>query len=113
MKKLIELGVIQRYSITIDTNKLGYKSFVVNLSLRNYDKKNQIINYLNNIPFIWEIHKAIGGCDLELTLFTANFEHFCILMEDLRNKFPDDIINYDYLFVTKVHKSNVLPKKMQ
>jgi DNA-binding Lrp family transcriptional regulator len=107
--KLIQLRVIQRYSTTIDTNKLGYKSFIVNLSLRNYNKKNYIINYLSNIPFIWEIHKAIGGCDLELTLFTLNFEHFHKLMEDLRNKFPEDITNYDYLYVTKVHKTNYLP----
>lgn len=107
--RLIKSGIIQRYSIGIDTNKLGYKSFIVNLSLRNYDKKNKIISYLSNIPFIWEIHKAIGGCDLEITLFTLNFEHFHMLMEDIRNKFPEDITNYDYLYVTKIHKSNYLP----
>ena len=110
--KLVKSGVIQRYSITIDTNKLGFKAFIVNLSLRNYDKKNQIISHLSNNPFIWEIHKAIGGCDLEITLFTANFEHFHKLMEDLRNKFPEDITNYDYLYVTNVYKSNFLPDQI-
>ena len=112
INKLIKLGVIQRYSISIDTNKLGYKSFIVNLSLRNYEKKNHIIRYLSSIPFIWEIHKAMGGCDLELTLFTLNFEHFHRLMEDLRSKFPDDITNYDYLYVTKLHKTNFLPEEV-
>lgn len=111
ISKLVKLGIIQRYSITIDTNKLGYKPFNVNLSLRNYDKKNHIINYLSNIPFIWEIHKAIGGCDLEIYVFTLNFEHFHKIMEDLRSKFPDDITNYDYLYVTKAHKTNFLPER--
>jgi Lrp/AsnC family transcriptional regulator for asnA, asnC and gidA len=110
IKKLIELSIIQRYSVTIDMNKLGYKTFNVNLSLRNYDKKKYIIRYLSNIPFIWEVHKAVGGCDLELSVFTLNFEHFHKLMEDIRNKFPDDITNYDYLYVTKIHKSNFLPE---
>jgi len=110
IKKLIELGIIQRYSVTIDMNKLGYKTFNVNLSLRNYDKKKYIIRYLSNIPFIWEVHKAVGGCDLELSVFTFNFEHFHKLMEDLRNKFPEDITNYDYLYVTKIHKTNFLPE---
>jgi len=110
IKKLIEMEIIQRYSITVDTNKLGFKPFNVNLSLRNYDKKNYIISYLSNIPFIWEIHKAVGGCDLELSIFTLNFEHFHGLMEDIRNKFPGDITNYDYLYVTKIHKSNFLPE---
>jgi len=111
INKLVKLGIIQRYSITIDTNKLGYKPFNVNLSLRNYDKKNHIISYLSNIPFIQEIHKSIGGCDLELSIFTLNFEHFHKIMEDIRNKFPEDITNYDYLYVTKVHKTNFLPEK--
>jgi Lrp/AsnC family transcriptional regulator for asnA, asnC and gidA len=110
IKKLIELSIIQRYSVTIDMNKLGYKTFNVNLSLRNYDKKKYIIRYLSNIPFIWEVHKAVGGCDLELSVFTLNFEHFHKLMEDIRNKFPDDITNYDYLYVTKIHKTNFLPE---
>ena len=77
---------------------------------RNYDKKSSIIRYLSNSPFICEIHKAIGACDLELTLFTANFEHFYRIMEDLRDKFPEDITNYDYLYVTQIHKSNHLPE---
>jgi len=58
-----------------------------------------------------EIHKAVGGYDLELSVFTLNFEHFHKLMEDIRGKFPDDITNYDYLYVTKMHKTNVLPEK--
>ena len=112
INRLVNIGIIKRYSISIDTNKLGFKPFNVNLSLRNYDKKKYIISYLSSIPFIWEIHKAIGGCDLELSVFTLNFEHFHKLMEDIRNNFPEDITNYDYLYVTKIHKTNFLPEKI-
>jgi len=111
MNKLIKSGVIQRYSITMDINKLGLREFIVNLSLRNYAQKNQIIAYLSDNPFLWEIHKAVGGYDLEITLYATNFEHFYRVMEDLRKKFPDDIANYDYLYVTEVFKSNLLPEK--
>jgi len=110
ISKLINMAIIQRYTISVDTNKLGFKPFNVNLSLRNYDKKNYIISYLSNIPFIWEIHKAVGGSDLELSVFTLNFEHFHELMENIRNKFPEDITNYDYLYITKIHKTNFLPE---
>lgn len=110
--KLIKSGVIQRYSITMDINKLGLREFIVNLSLRDYNKKNHIINYLSDNPFLWEIHKAIGGFDLEITLYATNFEHFYRVMEDLRKKFPEDIANYDYLYVTEVFKSNILPEKI-
>ncbi len=33
------------------------------------------------------------------------------LLEDIRNKFPEDITNYDYLYVTKIYKTNFLPEK--
>jgi Lrp/AsnC family transcriptional regulator for asnA, asnC and gidA len=112
VKKLIKSGVIQRYSITMDINKLGLRQFIVNLTLRDYEKKNQIIGYLSDNPFLWEINKAIGGCDLEITLYATNFEHFYRVMEDLRKKFPDDIANYDYLYVIEVFKSNILPEKI-
>jgi Lrp/AsnC family transcriptional regulator for asnA, asnC and gidA len=112
IKKLIKSGVIQRYSITMDINKLGLRQFIVNLTLREYEKKNQIIGYLSDNPFLWEINKAIGGCDLEITLYATNFEHFYRVMEDLRKKFPDDIANYDYLYVIEVFKSNLLPEKI-
>jgi len=112
INKLIKSGVIQRYSITVDNNKLGLLEFIVNLSLREYNKKNQIITYLSDNPFLWEIHKTIGGYDLEITLYATNFEHFYRVMEDLRKKFPEDIANYDYLYVTKVFKSNILPEKL-
>jgi Lrp/AsnC family transcriptional regulator, regulator for asnA, asnC and gidA len=110
ISRLVNEGIIQSYSININTNKLGFKPFNVNLSLRNYDKKKDIIKYLSNIPFIWEIHKAVGGYDLELSVFTLNFEHFHGLMDELRNKFPDDITSYDYMYVTNIHKINLLPK---
>jgi Lrp/AsnC family transcriptional regulator for asnA, asnC and gidA len=112
INKLIKSGVIQRYSITMDINKLGLREFIVNLCLRDYNKKNQIITYFSINPFLWEIHKAIGGCDLEITLYATNFEHFYRVMEDLRKKFPEDIANYDYLYVTEVYKSNHLPDKI-
>jgi Lrp/AsnC family transcriptional regulator for asnA, asnC and gidA len=110
VSRLVKEGIILRYSILINPNKLGFKPFNVNLSLRNYDKKNYIIKYLSEIPFISEIHKTVGGYDLELSVFTLNFEHFYKLMEDIRNKFPDDIKNYDYLYVTKIYKINFLPE---
>jgi Lrp/AsnC family transcriptional regulator for asnA, asnC and gidA len=111
VKKLIKDGIIVRYSIKIDANKLGYKTFIVNFTLRNYDRKNQILNYLSDIPFIWELNKTIGGYDLELTIFSLNFEHFYSMMENLRNKYPEDISNYDYLFITGIHTNNYLPVK--
>ncbi|RLF57622.1 MAG: hypothetical protein DRN27_07435 [Thermoplasmata archaeon] len=112
IKKLKKSNIILKYSINIDTNKLGYKTFIVRLSLRDYEQKNKIIAYLSHNPFIWEIRKAIGNCDIEIVFFSTNFEHFHQMMKTLRNTFPDDINDYDYLYVTKYHRLNVIPQNV-
>jgi Lrp/AsnC family transcriptional regulator for asnA, asnC and gidA len=113
IKKLIRSKVILKYSINIDTTKLGYKTFIVRISLRDYKKKNKIIDHLSLNPFIWEIRKAIGNCDIEVVFFSTNFEHFHQMMKTLRTTFPDDISDYDYLYVTKYHRLNALPQHFE
>lgn len=112
IKKLTDAGIIVKYSANIDIQKLGFKTFIVNLSLTTYENKNKIIRYLSNNPFIWEIRRAIGSYDIELIIYSANFEHFHRMMEELRFAFPNDIASYHYLHVTKIHNINCLPQSL-
>jgi DNA-binding Lrp family transcriptional regulator len=110
---LTQAGIILKYSINFDADKLGYKTFLVNMSLSNYENKNKIVKYLSDNPFIWEIRRTIGNNDIEMILYSTNFEHFYRIMEDLRSTFPNSIANYDYLYVTKTHKMNSLPDESE
>ena len=109
MKYFTKSGVIIKYSININANKLGYKIFIVNFSLRNYEHRDKIIQRLSHISFIREIYKSIGGPDIELTLFSTNFEHFYSLLEKIRYEYTDDFANHDYLYVEKMYAKNYLP----
>jgi len=112
INKLIKSKIILKYSINIDTMKLGYKTFIVRISLQDYKRKDNIIDYLSHNPFIWEIRKAIGNYDIEVVFFSTNFEHFHQMMKTLQSIFPDDIIDYEYLYVTKYHRLNSLPQHL-
>jgi len=45
-KKLINKGIIFGYTINIDWSIIGYRWFHLQISLRDYSKKNQIINHI-------------------------------------------------------------------
>jgi DNA-binding Lrp family transcriptional regulator len=107
IKSLIKQEIIRGFSINIDINKLKYKGFIVNCYLSSYANRYNIIKFISKIPFTWEICKTVGGADLEFSLFATNFEHFYREMENIRNKFPNDFIHYDYIVITDFHKNNV------
>ena len=77
--------------------------------LRMNDQKIIQVNYWKELRK--EINKTIGGYDLEILLFSTNFEHFLSMVSEIREKFSKDIMDHDFLFMKKIHKYYSLPKK--
>jgi Lrp/AsnC family transcriptional regulator for asnA, asnC and gidA len=109
IKRLIELGVILRYHVTINWEKIGYKWFKVDLYLKDYNKLHQIIKYLETNPHLAYIDKTFGYADLELELIVKDVNQLKQIIEDLSSKFPKMIRSYTYFSVAKSHKWIDLP----
>jgi len=99
INQLICMDVILNYSIITDSKKLGYKKFIIYFHLVNYNKKMEIIKYLSSISSIREIYCTFGNWNIELILLTPNFEHFIALMEKIKNRYIEDIMHYNYVFI--------------
>ena len=67
----------------------------------------EIIKFLSSISSIGEIYCSLGNWNIELVLLTTNFEHFILLMEQMKNKYIQDIIDYDYVFLEHIHKTHM------
>jgi Lrp/AsnC family leucine-responsive transcriptional regulator len=102
---LIKQGIIQRFSVNIDTKKIGYERFIINIYFKNYQILTKFINHIRNNPFIQEINKVIGNYNLEIILLTTSFEHLYVIVEDIEKKFSNDIIIYDYHHITDINLS--------
>ena len=50
IQKLVQKGIIEKFTISIDWSKIGYKWFHLRINLSEYDKKNQIISYIKKNP---------------------------------------------------------------
>jgi len=110
IKRLIKLGVILRFHVTIDWDIIGYKWFKVDLNLKDYNKIHQIIKYLETNPHLSYIDKTFGYADLELELIVENVNQLKQIIEDISSKFPKMIRSYTYFSVAKSYKWVDMPE---
>ncbi|MBS3777745.1 MAG: Lrp/AsnC family transcriptional regulator [Candidatus Thermoplasmatota archaeon] len=111
IQNLESLDIIQAYRVNIDYGKLNYHLFKVNLTLNNYSKRGKIINYIKYNPHLIMIDKAIGFYDLELDFHLKNLDHLRSVMDDLSEKFPEDINCYNFVHDPIKHKMVYIPKQ--
>jgi Lrp/AsnC family transcriptional regulator for asnA, asnC and gidA len=111
IKRLIELGVILKFHITINWEKIGYKWFKIDLYLKDYNKIHQIIKYLEVNPHLSYIDKTMGYADLELELIVENIDQLKQIIEEISIKFPKIIRNYIYFSISKSHKWFEMPEE--
>ena len=103
IKSLVDNEIIKNYSIIIDSEKIGFKRFILCFTFVYYKKIDLIIHHFSLNSYVEEIHKVIGDYHLEIVLHTNTLEHFHAIMEDFRTKYSNDIKDYDYFIINKIH----------
>lgn len=111
IKKLIKLRIILGFRINIDHLKLGLQIYKIDITLNNYRKREQIIDYIALNPHLSHLAKSAGIADLELGVFVENPERIHQMMKDLIDKFPNLIKNYNYFYQSKIHKMLYMPEE--
>lgn len=108
IRRMQDKKIIMNFSINIDYSKIGYSLYKVNINLINYNKKQEIINYVKQNKHLAMIDKSIGYYDLELEFIVKNLNQFRAIMDDIVSEFPDDINNYKYAHNPIEHKMRYL-----
>jgi len=104
IRKLMKLGVIQGIRVLFDYMKLGYYLYKIDIGLRNYLKRMQIIDYIIMNPHLKFISKTAGYSDLELGFIVEDVTKIESIMHDLKLRFPNTIRDYTYFYESKIHK---------
>lgn len=111
LKKLRETRILEGFGVLIDHPKIGNQWYKIDVELKEYKKRAQVIKYLEKNPHLIAIDKTIGSSDLELEFCFKDVNHLHKVMEDLINKFPDTIKRYYYTAALKAHKFLYMPEK--
>jgi len=109
IKKLKELKIIQGYRTNIDFSKLGYQYFKVDIDLKDYNRIEQITNYVKSNPHLIYINKSAGYADLEVEFHVKNLADIHHIMKDIITKFPDSVKNYKFFNYTDINKMQYMP----
>ncbi len=110
IKNLIKEEVILRYTILIDWRKIGYQSYIVEINLKNYSKKHEIIAYVRKNPNLWCIQNSLGhNVDLEFEFLLQDISKLHEIIKDLSTRFPESIKNFKYSSVLKIYKWCSMP----
>jgi len=109
IQKFEKQRVIGQYTVNVDWSKIGYRWFHLQISLRDYSKKNQIVNHLRNNPYLIRRFKFLDlGMDLHFTFLLHSMEQLRSIVEDISTKFPNSINDYVYYSTFKIYKYSIM-----
>lgn len=87
IKQLEEKKIIVGYNINVQTTKIGYVYYKLNIILSKNAKFSEILQFALNNKNVIYLDRTIGIYDLQLNLEVKDSEELQKIIEDIKNKF--------------------------
>jgi len=106
LKKLEQNGVIQAYRALLDKSKIGYKLYQVLFHFNKISEtiRNSFKEFCINLGHVIYIFESIGKYDMIVELEPESEEHLDRLLQEIKDKFSEYIVNYEPLEVKEEHQ---------
>lgn len=113
IRRLEKERVIMHYSISINSNKLSFKSQDILISLQNMsqEKETQLEEYCLRSPYVSYMHKVIGKWDMYVSFDAYSQEHFQEFLTEFRSRFADVVRDFELMSVMEDKKFDYFPMK--
>lgn len=91
--RLVNRGIIGKFVMVLDTQKLGYSFYDVFIKLQSMpkEKEQEMIDFLISMDTVGWLAKSMGKYDLIVALFTKDVKQFNNSLNKIFNKFGDYI----------------------
>lgn len=111
IQSLEKRKIIQSHRVLINLEKTNRKFYKALIKLNNPTKEDEkrLYSFCSQFNFVVYLVEILGEWQLEIETEVENQEEFTELLRKIRNNFPDLILDYEILQVTKEHKLNYLP----
>lgn len=112
IKKLEKDEIIQGYRVSLDLNKINKEYYKILLKLNNLSEveEKKLYAFIASYNYVVYLIEVLGGWDLEIECEVDKYTQIDTLIIDVRNKFPNLIIDYETIKITQEHVLNYLPK---
>ncbi|MCB9359120.1 Lrp/AsnC family transcriptional regulator [Candidatus Woesearchaeota archaeon] len=105
-RSLEKKEIIMRYQVILNTEMLGYETYHVFWKFKDYDARN-LLAFKENLLQMKEtlyVDESLSRSYIESEFLVHNQRELYKLVDDLRNKFPNTIRDYDILLIYEIHK---------
>jgi len=112
LNKLIRLGVIEKFIVRINKNKLGYNLYaVIMISTWNYTKEewDEFLSFLMKNESIVSVEKITGSFDLKIAFWAKDTQDLDLISHTIKSKFSKIIKDWQSFIFTKQYKWKELP----
>lgn len=111
IKKLSKEGIIFKYRVFLNLEKIGIGLYKVILRTKNFDEQSEdkLKAYAKTHKKITQFLKLIGSWDIELEIESESEDEFHKILLDIRKKFSEIIRDFEVIRVTHTHKYNYFP----
>ncbi len=113
LKKLENKKIIQQYVAEINLNKTNiiYCKAIIRLNNPTKEEERKIYSFCYQYNFITYLIEVLGEWQFEIEAELESQNQLAELLRKIRNEFPNQILDYDILQITKRHKLNYFPIK--
>lgn len=109
LNQMQEKNIIKSYSIILDGNKLN-KIWAVFLFKLNNENSKDILQYIQNINNVSSFVQIMGNWNYSVSVFANNVQEIQSILMGFRNKFPNNIKEYELLLIFETYKYPSIPK---
>jgi len=109
IKNLMEKGIIKLFKAGINYSKLNLKQIGLGIWLRKLSKRTEIWKYFGNNPHVTYILTCAGYADLQIEIIIESQNALEDLMNEVSEKFPDSIRNYNFFTINNQYLFRCLP----
>jgi DNA-binding Lrp family transcriptional regulator len=112
IRNLERRQVITGYTISVDTNKLGYEVYQMSVHIEQMTDIiiNKIKYYVQTNPYIVYCSRTSGKYNIVMDINARNRTHFNTILLDVRNALPE-IMDYEFQLDMKTHKEIFIPEE--
>jgi len=104
IKSLMKKNVIQAFRAAFDLKKMGYLNYNLLLKLKTTYLLPQIFAFCKEHKNITYFTKYLGEYDMGIDIEIKNPAEFRALLQDIRQKFGESILTYDYAHIYNERK---------
>jgi len=110
IERLVNNGIIQSFRTSINTSKLGFEEFYVDIWLKELSKRRKIWECLKYNPYVTFINTTAGYADLEIEFVIENSDRLIDIIEEISSSFPSAIRKYLFWSKKKWFKLRCVPE---